>query len=93
MFVSTSIGANFYHESHSDPPTVVIFSSVLFICIMVTVPSHDWTSLGGLIGTGALPGALLVRHSFSVDLSDRIFRALIPVAGCAPRRGGQPCCC
>lgn len=98
MFVSASIGANFYNESHSDAmkafitPTVVNFASVLLICILLTVPSHSRTSLAGLLGTIALYGliysglilvTLLVRHRFAVDLTDRLFYALIPVAGYA----------
>lgn len=98
MFVSASIGVNFYNETHSGAmqnfvtPTVVNFSSVLLICVLVTVPSHSWTSLAGLLAAGALLGliysgqilvALLVRHRFPVDVTDRLFYALVPVAGYA----------
>jgi hypothetical protein len=98
MFVSASIGVNFYNEGHSGAmkafvtPTVVNFTSVLLICVLVTVPSHSWTSLACLLGGGALFGliysglilvALLVRNRFKVDLSDRFFYAFIPVAGYA----------
>jgi hypothetical protein len=96
MFVSASIGASVYNESHTGAmrafvtPTVVHFTSVLLICVLFTVPSHSWTSLAALLGAGGLAGlvysgailvSLLVRHSFKVDFSDRLFYALIPVMG------------
>ncbi|MGA2126833.1 MAG: hypothetical protein ABSG76_11855 [Xanthobacteraceae bacterium] len=98
MFVSASIGANFYNESHSGAmkafvtPTVVSFSSALVVCVLVTIPSHSWASLAGLLGAGALLGliysgrilvALLVSRRFAVDLSDSLFYALVPVAAYA----------
>ena len=96
MFVSASIGANVYNESHRNAmrafvtPTVVHFSAALLICILVTMPSHTWITLSGLLGAGGAVGllysgrilfALLIRHKFEVDLSDRLFYVLIPVLG------------
>jgi len=75
---------------------VVSFSSALVVCVLVTVPSHSWTSLAGLLGAGALLGliysgqilvALLVSHRFAVDMSDRLFYALVPVAAYAALGG------
>jgi hypothetical protein len=96
MFVSASIGASIYNESHRGAmrafvtPTVVHFSALLFICILVMVPSHTFMTLGVLLGIGGLLGIAhsgiavftpLVRHRFTVDLSDSMFYALIPVLG------------
>src|SRR5215471_16284731 len=96
MFVSASIGASIYNESHRGAmrafvtPTVVHFSAMLFICVLVMVPSHTFMTLGVLLGIGGLLGGghsgivvftLLVRHRFTVDFSDRMFYALIPVLG------------
>src|SRR5215510_9895325 len=98
MFVSASIGASVYNESHRAAmrafvtPTVMHFSAMLFICILVMVPSHTFMTLGVLLGLGGLFGlghsgmivfTLLVRHRFTVDYSDRMFYALIPVLGYA----------
>jgi hypothetical protein len=98
MFVSASIGASYYNESHRAAmrafvsPTVMHFSEVLFICVLAMVPSHTWMTLGALLGVGGLFGVahsgivvftLLVRQRFTVDISDRMFYALVPVLGYA----------
>jgi hypothetical protein len=96
MFVAASIGASVFNENHRDAlrafitPTVVHFSAVLLICILGTVPTHTWLTLSvvlglfGLIGvtySGTVLVQLTVRRRFAVDLSDRMFYALIPVLG------------
>jgi hypothetical protein len=96
MFVAASIGATVFSEESRAAmaafitPTVVHFASVLFTCFVVVIPVHDWRSLGGIIGAGGLAGAgysgrilihLIIRHRFNVDLVDRMFYALIPLAG------------
>ena len=71
-------------------PTVVHFGAVLFICMAVTVPSQTWVTLAVLLILGGAAGTLyaarvwvqiFVRRSFAVDVIDRLFYALIPVAG------------
>jgi hypothetical protein len=96
MFVAASIGSSVFNDEHRAPlqafltPTVVHFAAVLFACLLVTIPTHSWQMLGGLLGALSLAGAiycgrlvveLIVRHRFEVDLSDRIFYAVIPFAG------------
>lgn len=96
MFVAASIGSSIFKEEHRAPmrafitPTVVHFAAVLFACLLVTIPTHSWPTLGGLFGAGALVGSIycgsilvqvIVRHSFNVDLIDRLFYALIPFLG------------
>ena len=96
MFVSASIGTSFYNESHRQAmrafvtPTVVHFSAMLFISIVVMVPSHTFLTLGAALAIGGVLGlghsgivvvTPLVRHSFAVDFSDRMFYALVPVLG------------
>jgi hypothetical protein len=96
MFVSASIGANFYNESHVKAlrafvtPTVVHFSSALFVCVLFIVPIHDWAWLSGLLGIGALVGVVysglilvrtLIRPDFTLDLADRLFYAVLPGLG------------
>ncbi|MGP0094692.1 MAG: hypothetical protein ACLPKB_32785 [Xanthobacteraceae bacterium] len=95
-FVAASIGSSIFKEEHRAPmkafitPTVVHFTSVLFTSLVVTIPSHSWRSLGGLLGAGGLAGSIycgrilvqiIIRHSFNVDLIDRMFYALIPTLG------------
>jgi hypothetical protein len=96
MFVAVSIGTNLFNEDQSAAmaafitPTVVHFAAVLFACLIATVPTHTWASLGALIGAGALATSvwsgwlvmqIAVRRRFKVDLSDRLFYALLPLAG------------
>jgi hypothetical protein len=96
MFVAASIGSTIFNEEHRAPmrafitPTVVHFVSVLFTSLLVTIPTHGWHSLGGLLGAEGLAGSIycgsilvqiILQHRFNVDLSDRVFYALIPVLG------------
>ena len=96
MFVAVSIGTSVFNEEHRAPmrafitPTVMHFAAVLFACVVVTIPTHSWWTLGGLIATGGLAGAIycgsiladiIIRHRFNVDLSDRLFYALLPLLG------------
>jgi len=96
MFVAASIGSSIFNEEHRAPmtafitPTVVHFAAVLFTSLLVSIPTHSWRTLGGLLGAGGLAGAIycgrilvqiIVRHRFNVDLTDRLFYALIPALG------------
>jgi hypothetical protein len=96
MFVAASIGATVFNEESRAAmaafitPTVVHFGAVLFACLVVTIPTHSWHSLGTLLGAGGLAGTihsgrllvqLIIRHSFKVELIDRLFYVLIPLAG------------
>ena len=96
MFVAASIGAQVFTERSREAmrafisPTVVHFGAVLFICMAVTVPSQTWVTLAVLLILGGAAGTLyaarvwvqiFVRRSFAVDVIDRLFYALIPVAG------------
>jgi hypothetical protein len=98
MFVSASIGASIFNENHRNAmrafvsPTVVHFSALLFACVLIMVPSHTWMTVGVVLGTGGLVGLVysglilsdvMFRRRYTVDLSDRFFYALIPVAGYA----------
>jgi len=96
MFVSASIGSSVFSERHRIAlqafisPTVVNFAAVLFICIGVMIPSQTWLSLGLLLAGGAVAGLIyagrvwvqmFVRHSFHVDIIDRMFYATVPLVG------------
>jgi hypothetical protein len=96
MFVTGTIGANLFTERNAAAmrafisPTVVHFSAVLFTCILAAIPSQTWRSLGalllvvgaaGIVYSARLCVQLFVRHSFNVDMIDRMFYALIPVLG------------
>ena len=96
MFVSASIGAQVFTEKNRAgmraflSPTVVHFSSVLFIAILAAIPTHTWRTLAVLLAASGLAGLgysarvwmqLFVRRRFDVDVIDRVFYALIPVLG------------
>jgi hypothetical protein len=96
MFVAVSIGTAIFDEDHRMAmtafitPTVMHFASVLFGCLIATMPSHSWITLGSLLGTGALAGAvysgrlamqMVIRRRFKVDLEDRVFYGVVPLAG------------
>jgi hypothetical protein len=96
MFIAVSIGTAIFNEDHRAAmtafitPTVTHFAAVLFACLVATIPSHTWYTLGGLIGAGALVGSvysgglvvqMIIRRRFTIDLEDGLFYALLPLAG------------
>jgi hypothetical protein len=96
MFVAASIGTSIFNEDHRAgmaafiSPTVVHFAAVLFTCLLVTIPTQSWRTLGGLLGAGGLVGSIycsrlgiqiIIQHRFNVDLSDRLFYAMLPLLG------------
>jgi len=96
MFVAASIGSSIFSEEQRAAtnafltPTVMHFAAVLLASLVVTIPAQSWIALGGLLGGGALAGAtysgrltvqLIIRHGFNVDLTDRLFYAVMPFLG------------
>ncbi len=96
MFVAASIGTSIFNEDHRAAmtafltPTVVHFAAALFACLLAIIPTQSWATLGGLVGAGGLAGsiycarlaiAIIIRRRFVVDVSDRLFYALLPLVG------------
>jgi hypothetical protein len=96
MFVAASVGANVFSTNELEPmkayltPTVAHFASVLFICILMLIPTQTWLSLGmGLSGLGVAGAAYSMRQWIRVfwmlrsqiDLADRMFYVFIPSLG------------
>jgi hypothetical protein len=96
VFVAVSIGTAIFNEDRRIglaaflTPTVMHFAAVLFACLVATMPSHTWYTLGGMLGTGALAGAIysgrlvvqmIAIRSFKIDMEDRLFYGLLPLAG------------
>jgi len=96
MFVAASIGAQVFKEENRAAiqafisPTVVHFSTVLFACILATIPEQTGVAFVILLSAVGLTGfaysarvwaQLFVRRKFSVDMVDRLFYALIPGVG------------
>ncbi len=96
MFVAASIGTSIFNEDHRAgmtafiTPTVVHFAAALFTCLLVTIPTQSWRTLGGLLAAGGLAGSIycgrlvvqiIFQHRFKVDLSDRLFYVLLPLLG------------
>ncbi len=96
MFVAVSIGTAVFNEDRRAgmtafiTPTVMHFAAALFACLLVTIPTHSWRTLGSLLGAGSLGCSIycgglvvqiIIRHRFNVDLIDRLFYALLPLLG------------
>jgi hypothetical protein len=96
VFVAASVGASVFNESQQEPlkayltPTVAHFSSVLFICILILIPTQTWRSLSiGLACLGVTGVAYALRQWIRVfwtlrsriDLTDRMFYVFIPTIG------------
>jgi hypothetical protein len=91
-----SIGTAIFNEDNSAAmaafitPTVMHFAATLFACLLVTIPTHSWRTLGALLGAGALAGSIycgrlavqvIISHRFNVDRIDRLFYVLLPLVG------------
>jgi hypothetical protein len=96
MFIAASIGARVFGASEQEPmqayltPTVAHFSSLLFMCILVLIPSQTWTSLSiGLGRLGVAGVAYSIRQWIGVfwTLHSRIdlARSLVLYLHSAPR--------
>lgn len=96
MFVAASIGATVFNEESSAAlqafitPTVFHFAAALFASLVIMIPTHSWEGLASMLGTGGLAGTiysgrllvrLIIQHRFNVDVVDRMFYALVPLAG------------
>jgi hypothetical protein len=96
MFVAVSIGTSIFDEDHRVgltafiTPTVMHFAAALFTCLLVTIPTQSWRTLGGLLGAGGLAGSIycgklviriFLRQHFKLDLDDRLFYFLLPLLG------------
>jgi hypothetical protein len=96
MFIAASLGASVFNASEQEPmkayltPTVAHFSSLLFICILILIPTQTWASLSmGLGGLGVVGVAYSIRQCIRVfwtlhsriDLADRMFYIFIPSLG------------
>ena len=94
MFLAATIGATVFGETNRAAlaafitPTVIHFAAVMFACLVMTVPTHSWHSLGIVLAAGGLAGTihsvrllvhLIIRHRYNVDLVDRAFYVLIPL--------------
>ncbi len=92
MFVAASIGASIFKEENRPAlevflgPTVVHFTSVLVLCILALIPSHNWLSLAGLAAFVGIAGFFfsgriwfrLTRSRYEIDYLDRFFYTVLP---------------
>jgi hypothetical protein len=96
MFVAASVGAQVFKEENRAAiqafisPTVVHFSTALFVCVLATIPEQTGfafvillsiVGLAGLAYSATVVIQLFVRRRFGVDMMDRVFYALIPCVG------------
>jgi hypothetical protein len=96
MFVAASIGAGVFTREHQAgirsflSPTVVHFSAVLIICLLATIPTETWASLGVLLTSAGVIGLTysgwiwrrMMKHGIiaTIDVADRLWYALLPAA-------------
>jgi len=95
-FVAASIGAGLFTEGFKEvmgafiTPTIIHFSSVLFVCFVVMAPSLSSVSLAAFTGIIALVGIgyscgtlfrISSRYSSSTSYMDRLWYALVPAGG------------
>jgi len=95
-FVAASIGAGLFTGKLKDvmgafiTPTIIHFSSVLFVCIVVMAPSLSSVSLAAFTGVIALIGIgyscstllrISNRYSSATSFMDRLWYALTPAGG------------
>ena len=95
-FVAASIGAGLFTEAFKEvmgafiTPTIIHFSSVLFVCFVVMAPSLSSVSLAAFTGAIALVGIgyscgtlfrISSRYSSSTSFMDRLWYALVPAGG------------
>ena len=96
VFVAASVGASIFNESQREPmqayltPTVAHFSSVLFICILILIPTQTWRSLSIVLGCLRVAGVANALRQWirvfwtlrsRIDLADRMFYVFIPTIG------------
>jgi hypothetical protein len=95
MFIAVSIGASIFKEENRPAldaflgPTIVHFTSVLVLCILAIVPSHNWLSLACLAGLIGVAGFIfssriwfrITRSGYELDHTDRFFYTVFPAIG------------
>jgi hypothetical protein len=96
MFVVVSIGIGFLTRERAVAirtfltPTVTHLSTVLFGCVLTTVPALDWGWLAGAAGVGGVLGILYsgrvvvgFRQHEGTDRSDLAWYAILPLVAYA----------
>ncbi len=97
LFVAASVGARVFTGARRAAQrvflsaSVIHFSLILVVCLVLLVPVQNWESLGamvaacGVFGVGyySLAWRDTVRDGLSkrIDLEDRIWYAVLPVVG------------
>jgi hypothetical protein len=96
IFVAASIGAGLFMRGFNEvmkafiTPTIIHFSAVLFVCLVVVAPSLSSAELAAFTGVIALVGigyscTTLFRisssYSSATTFMDRLWYALTPAAG------------
>jgi hypothetical protein len=97
LFVAASVGSGVFSTERRAPlrmflsASVVNFSLLLAVCLIVMVPVRSWGMLGGLIGGCGLAGlghcCLAWRDVVhdgmiaKIDLEDRVWYIALPIGG------------
>src|SRR5271165_1363294 len=97
LFVAASVSSGVFTRDRRAPmrvflsASVVHFSSILAVCLIVLAPVQSWLTFGLLIAGGGIFGLVycgliwrdMIKDGLnaSIDLEDRIWYVAIPVAG------------
>jgi hypothetical protein len=96
VFVAALVAASVFNVSQREPmkayltPTVAHFSSVLFICIVILMPTQTWPSLGIVLGRLRVAGVVYALRQwirvfstlrYRIDLADPMFYVFVPTIG------------
>lgn len=97
LFVAATVGSGVFTEGRRAPlrvflsASVVHFSSILAICLIVLAPLRSWLPFGVIVlgsgGFGLVYCGLVWRDTVreglnqSIDLEDRIWYVVVPVVG------------
>jgi hypothetical protein len=97
LFVAASVGSGAFSSSRTVPlriflsSSVIHFSSIVIVCLIVLAPGQSWVSFGVMIAGCGIFGVayycLTWRDSVrdglskSIDLEDRIWYGILPLIG------------
>jgi hypothetical protein len=97
LFVAASVGSGAFSSGRTAPlriflsSSVIHFSSIVIVCLVVLAPGQNWVSFGAMIAGCGIFGVAYycltwrdsVRDGLSqaIDMEDRIWYGILPLIG------------